>query len=142
MLKSDVRQWLASLSGQTILFEDNTVSFLGRNGVYDSIGLHLMRLDGSPITGPIRLSIQPITSKGNLGRARLEIPLEAVSALVAALKDFLATARRTSKKLMREGRDLDWPLPLPAFREQGAVDKVMAYRSCPGPATALRPQAL
>jgi hypothetical protein len=93
MLKPDVKQWLASLPGQPILFEDTPVSFLGRNGVYDAVGLHLTRLGSSPIIGPSRLQIQPITSKGNLGRAWLEIPLAAVPNLIAALQDFLAKDR-------------------------------------------------
>jgi hypothetical protein len=93
MLKPDVPQWLASLPGQPILFEDHPVSFLGRNGVYGAVGLYLGRLDSSPITGPLRLNIAPVTSKGKLGRAWLEIPLVAVPALVAALQRFLVRER-------------------------------------------------
>jgi hypothetical protein len=93
MLKPDLRQWLASLPGQSILFEDNPTSFLGRNWVYGAVGLYLVRWDSSPATGPHRLNLAPITGKGQLGRAWLEIPLVAVPALVAALQRFLVRER-------------------------------------------------
>jgi hypothetical protein len=48
MLKPDVPQWLASLPGQPILFEDHPVSFLGRTGVYGAVGLYLVRRDSTP----------------------------------------------------------------------------------------------
>jgi hypothetical protein len=92
-LKPDVTQWLASLPGQTVLLKDKPVSFLGRNGVYGARGLYLLRLENSPFTGPLRLQIQPITSKGDLGRGWLEIPLADVPTLVAALQDFLTKDR-------------------------------------------------
>jgi hypothetical protein len=57
--------------------------------VYGALGLYLMRLDGSPITGPRRLQIQPISSKGNLGRSWLEIPLADLPTLVAVLQEVL-----------------------------------------------------
>jgi hypothetical protein len=99
-LKPEVKEWLASLPGQAVLFDDKPVSFLGRNGVYGALGLYLARLDSSPVTGPLRLQIQPITSKGNLGRGWLEIPLATVPTLIAALQSFLArdcTMRQPSK---------------------------------------------
>jgi hypothetical protein len=98
MLTNAVPEWLASLPGQSILFQDSPVSFLGRNGVYGAVGLYLVRRDSSPATGPHRLNLAPITSKGNLGRAWLEIPPVAVPALVTVLQDFLAGERAIAAK--------------------------------------------
>lgn len=57
-----------------------TVNFLGRNGYFLSTGTSIITLDAGTL-----VAIQPITSRGIVGRASIEIPIEAVPELIAAL---------------------------------------------------------
>lgn len=61
----------------------NWVKFEGRNGYFNSIGLRLIKLEKEDI-----LSIYPITSKNNIGRCLIEIPIEEIDNLIEILKKF------------------------------------------------------
>jgi len=65
-----------------IKFKDNqTTTFLGRNGTFKCIGIEIW---GDDLFGEI--NIYPITSKGNTARCRIAIPIGEVDNLIDALK--------------------------------------------------------
>jgi hypothetical protein len=64
---------------KTIKF-DRTVQFLGRNGGFKCTGVSALA------TSDDTLMIEPITSKGDVGRCFIEIPIENVSAFINALE--------------------------------------------------------
>ena len=57
------------------------VKFQGRNGYFNSIGLKLTKHDNDDI-----LNIYPITSKNNVARCLIEIPVEEIDDLIEILK--------------------------------------------------------
>jgi hypothetical protein len=57
-----------------------TANFLGRNGMFKQTGISVAT------TGAKSVTLQPFTSKGIIGRAWLEIPLEDVPSVIAALQ--------------------------------------------------------
>ena len=57
------------------------VHFEGRNGYFKSIGLQLTKHNNDDI-----LNIYPITSKNNIGRCLIEIPVEEIDDLIEILK--------------------------------------------------------
>ena len=57
------------------------VHFEGRNGYFKSIGLKLTKFDKDNI-----LNIYPITSKNNVARCLIEIPVEEIDDLIEILK--------------------------------------------------------
>lgn len=57
------------------------VKFQGRNGYFNSIGLQLTKHDNDDI-----LNIYPITSKNNVARCLIEIPVEEIDDLIEILK--------------------------------------------------------
>ena len=59
----------------------NWVKFEGRNGYFNSIGLQLTKHDNDDI-----LNIYPITSKNNVARCLIEIPVEEIDDLIEILK--------------------------------------------------------
>jgi len=59
---------------------DRSVNFIGRNGYFKAKGLDLYANESIVI-------FQPITSKGNVGRCSIEIPIENVAALMNALSE-------------------------------------------------------
>lgn len=59
------------------------VKFEGRNGYFNSIGLQLTKHNGDDI-----LNVYPITSKNNIGRCLIEIPIEEIDNLIEILKKF------------------------------------------------------
>lgn len=59
---------------------DKQTSFLGQDGYYNCTGLFVTEnLNG-------QVWIEPITSKGEVGRCRIEIPVDALTEVIAALK--------------------------------------------------------
>jgi len=62
------------------------MTFLGRNGVYKQSGINVSMVIGNPIH-PKRVMLSPITSKGEVGRAWLEIPKEKIPELIKALQE-------------------------------------------------------
>lgn len=59
--------------------------FLGRNGVFEQHGLLVWDSDG-------KTNFEPITSKGQEGRAKIQIPTEHLSELIEALQQIQAHA--------------------------------------------------
>ena len=57
------------------------VKFQGRNGYFNSIGGQLTKHDNDDI-----LNIYPITSKNNVARCLIEIPVEEIDDLIEILK--------------------------------------------------------
>ena len=57
---------------------DRNVNFIGRNGYFKASGLDIYANESIVI-------LQPITSKGEIGRCSIEIPIEAVAALMNIL---------------------------------------------------------
>jgi len=57
---------------------DRNVNFIGRNGYFKASGLDIYANESIVI-------LQPITSKGVTGRCSIEIPIEAVAALMNIL---------------------------------------------------------
>jgi hypothetical protein len=58
----------------------NATNFLGRNGYFIAIGINVSIVDGIVL-------LNPVTSKGEQGRAQLEIPKKAIPDLIAALQE-------------------------------------------------------
>ena len=58
---------------------DRNVNFIGRNGYFKASGLDVYANESIVI-------VQPITSKGEIGRCSIEIPIENVTALISHLK--------------------------------------------------------
>lgn len=56
------------------------VKFEGRNGYFNSIGLKITKFEKDDI-----LNIYPITSKNNIGRCLIEIPIEEIDNLIETL---------------------------------------------------------
>ena len=65
---------------EKLMFKD-WVKFEGRNGYFNSIGLQLTKHDNDDV-----LNIYPITSKNNIGRCLIEIPVEEIDNLIEILK--------------------------------------------------------
>lgn len=59
------------------------VNFFGRNGYFKSSGISIS-VDSIDTT----VSLDPITSKGNIGRCRIEIPIEDIPDVVSTLNGF------------------------------------------------------
>ena len=57
------------------------VKFEGRNGYFNSIGLKLTKFEKDDI-----LNIYPITSKNNVAKCLIEIPVEEIDDLIEILK--------------------------------------------------------
>ena len=57
------------------------IHFEGRNGYFNSIGLKITKFDKDNI-----LNIYPITSKNNVARCLIEIPVEEINNLIEILK--------------------------------------------------------
>jgi hypothetical protein len=53
---------------KTITWKTNLGTFIGRNGTFKCRGIHF-------ISSPSTVLIAPITSKNNIGRCAIEIPL-------------------------------------------------------------------
>jgi len=70
------------MNTKRIMFSQQT-GFKGRNGYFNSIGLQLTKHNGEDI-----LNIYPITSKNNIGRCLIEIPIEEIDNLIEILKKF------------------------------------------------------
>lgn len=62
------------------------VNFVGRNGYFKSSGLSITtdHLDNL-------VNIEPITSKGDVGRCRIEIPIENIPDIVTTLNNYFGT---------------------------------------------------
>lgn len=76
-------------SGEIKLATNEQMYFLGRNGYFKSNGLH-SRILPAPIRENDIFMIQPITSKGDLGRCRIELQRKDVSRFVELLNGLLA----------------------------------------------------
>ena len=61
---------------EKLMFKD-WVKFEGRNGYFNSIGLQLTKHNGDDI-----LNIYPITTKNNIARCLIEIPVEEIDDLI------------------------------------------------------------
>lgn len=68
-----------------VLFKQ-VVSFLGRNGYFKAIGVEIMVIHAKDPDNSF-VSISPITSKGDIGRAVIEVPLNNVNELIEGLKE-------------------------------------------------------
>ena len=71
--------------------------FLGRNGYGKCSGLEIGILTEDVV------SIEPLTSRAVVGRARITIPVDKIPAVIEALRDLEATAG-SNKKLIRPPR--------------------------------------
>ena len=56
------------------------VTFLGRNGTFNMAGIEVW-------AGPDSIHLEPITSKGKIGRAWLEVPKEDVVKVIQVMAD-------------------------------------------------------
>ena len=65
---------------EKLMFKD-WVKFEGRNGYFKSIGLKLTKFDKDDV-----LNIYPITSKNNVAKCLIEIPVEEIDNLIEILK--------------------------------------------------------
>src|SRR5947208_3630336 len=92
MLKPVVHDWLATLSGSHVLWEDTPTVFLGRNGQGNSVGLY-----ASPNGDTVVLN--PITSQGDLARCSVEVPLGRIPALIAALLQVMAAKNPDTREV-------------------------------------------
>ena len=63
---------------EEVRFEKN-VRFLGRNGLFKSMGVCVDEFEGA-------VNISPITSKDLIGRCCIEIPIESIPELIEALQ--------------------------------------------------------
>ena len=70
-----------------------TVNFLGRNGMFKQSGVAVTKTPGQTL-----VTLQPFTSRGDIGRAWLEIPLEDVPSVIAALQKVTAPKTPTDDK--------------------------------------------
>lgn len=68
------------MNNEKIMFKD-LVKFEGRNGYFNSIGLQLTKHNNDDI-----LNIYPITSKNNVAKCLIEIPVEEIDNLIEILK--------------------------------------------------------
>ena len=66
--------------GKQITWE-NTTNFTGRNGYMKCNGLDLMAMSNDT-----ELIISPLTSKGDVGRCDIAIPIEKIPKIISALK--------------------------------------------------------
>ena len=57
-------------------------TFLGRNGEFKAIGVVIGKFDNDIV------SIIPITSKNNFGRATIKIPVESIDDVINVLKTY------------------------------------------------------
>ena len=60
-------------------------TFLGRNGLFTATGLTFLKTSHKGVPTVV---MEPITSRGVLGRGHLEIPVEDIPALIAELQKF------------------------------------------------------
>jgi hypothetical protein len=60
------------------------VKFLGRNGMANQSGISVSLTEADGI-----VTLQPFTGKGNIGKGFLEIPPDAIPAVIAALQKML-----------------------------------------------------
>lgn len=70
-----------------ITFSRN-VEFLGRNGLFKQSGISVATVIGN------RVMLEPITSKGDIGRASLEIPNENVVDVIKALLEHVPATEK------------------------------------------------
>lgn len=85
------------------------VNFFGRNGYFKSSGISITtdHLDNL-------VSIEPITSKGNIGRCRIEIPIEDIPNIVSTLNSYYGT-----RKLIEDrAAALSWFKSLPLDQQE------------------------
>lgn len=64
-------------------------NFTGRNGYMKCGGIEVMGFDHKSM-----VQVAPITSKGAVGRCDIEIPLEDVPALIAALQEIAGQTKK------------------------------------------------
>ena len=81
------QEWLDSLPGRYVLFEQSPVTGLGRNGAFKAIGLYIYNSVN-------KIVVTPITSRGNLARCEIEVPITHLPELIAALKTLVAKSPR------------------------------------------------
>jgi hypothetical protein len=74
------RKTIATPGDNTVKFTRQT-NFTGRNGYHKCSGIELWVMNGQQA-----VNIAPLTSKGVVGRCDIEVPLEDVPALIAALQ--------------------------------------------------------
>jgi len=60
---------------------EKQVGFLGRNGMFAQTGMSINNYGNQT-----KVTLEPITSKGWIGRSSLEIPMENVSSVIRALE--------------------------------------------------------
>jgi len=77
--------------------EHREVNFLGRNGYFKAHGVSIMDVDAGTI-----VAIQPITSKGDIGRMTLEIPRESLPEFIQGLQRFMELKEVQPAKVLIE----------------------------------------
>jgi len=60
-------------------------TFLGRNGQFKAIGIEVGKLQAFE-TSPEEVQLSPITSKGDIGRCRICIPVAEIPAVIKVLE--------------------------------------------------------
>lgn len=87
-----------SLSLIEVSFERETTC-IGRNGSFKAVALELFRQDRN--ADDCVIDLQPRTSRGNPANCHIEIPVEAVPSIVAALNKLIADAQDGKDKKKR-----------------------------------------
>ena len=76
-----------------IHIEHSETHFIGRNGYFKQRGVSVRSTVGNTVL------IEPITSRGTVGRCMIEIPKDTVPELIKALKDSIGENDATHPKL-------------------------------------------
>ncbi len=78
---------------KTIHFTE-TSNFLGRNGMFKSIGLFICRL-----TTKDEIRINPVTSKNKMGMCSIYVPISNIPELIDTLKSFMEGSSENKKEI-------------------------------------------
>lgn len=73
-----------------ILWEDKLTRFLGRNGMFRCSGVAVcgeVDVVNEPGVQQAIVVLEPLTGQGNIGRARLEIPVNKIDKVIEGLKE-------------------------------------------------------
>ena len=74
------------------------VKFLGRNGMFNQSGISVSLTEKDGI-----VTLQPFTGKGDIGRAFLEIPADAVPSVIEALQKMVSKTPTDDKGFFDAG---------------------------------------
>lgn len=75
---------------------DRETTCIGRNGSFKAIAVELFRQDRN--ADDCVIDLQPRTSRGNPANCHIEIPVEAIPSIVAALKKLAANGQEHNER--------------------------------------------